>query len=260
MNWIISANSKMYDHSSSFEHYGCIDWRQGNTKFEVGDQVFIYCTRPLMMIQYRCIVDRVNLNSHQIRNDKEYWINDEEYFKSLGGKFMTLKLIEQVSNENMSLAKLKENGLKSAPQGPIKIKNVNLLNYIETHFSDHNQSDIFPDLIEDAKAQYEGAQKTVIVNRYERSSKARENAIRYHGINCVVCSLNFKEMYGDIGLDFIHIHHLKPMHKIGKDYKIDFKKDLVPVCPNCHAMLHRKVNNKEPSIEELRQLIIANKK
>ena len=42
MNWIISANSKMYDHSSSFEYYGSIDWRQGNTKFEVGDTVYIY--------------------------------------------------------------------------------------------------------------------------------------------------------------------------------------------------------------------------
>jgi len=48
MNWIISANSKMYDHSSSFEHYRSIDWRQGNAKFEVGDTVYIYCTRPLM--------------------------------------------------------------------------------------------------------------------------------------------------------------------------------------------------------------------
>jgi 5-methylcytosine-specific restriction enzyme A len=28
MNWMISADSKMYDHSSSFEHYGLIDWRQ----------------------------------------------------------------------------------------------------------------------------------------------------------------------------------------------------------------------------------------
>lgn len=44
MNWIISANSKMYDRSSSFEHFGSIDWRQGNAKFDVGDTVYIYCT------------------------------------------------------------------------------------------------------------------------------------------------------------------------------------------------------------------------
>ncbi len=39
MNWIISANSKVYDHTSSFEHYGSIDWRQGPYKFNTGDSI-----------------------------------------------------------------------------------------------------------------------------------------------------------------------------------------------------------------------------
>lgn len=45
--WIISANAEMYDHSSSFEHYNFIDWRQGATKFEINDIVYIYATRPI---------------------------------------------------------------------------------------------------------------------------------------------------------------------------------------------------------------------
>ena len=55
MNWLISANASMYDHSSSFEHFGYIDWRQGNGKFAVNDTVYIYCTRPLKKIQYEVI-------------------------------------------------------------------------------------------------------------------------------------------------------------------------------------------------------------
>ncbi|MFM2369406.1 MAG: hypothetical protein RL619_1712 [Bacteroidota bacterium] len=39
MNWMISANSSMYDHTSSFEHNEFIDWRQGNGKFQVNDIV-----------------------------------------------------------------------------------------------------------------------------------------------------------------------------------------------------------------------------
>jgi 5-methylcytosine-specific restriction protein A len=255
MNWIISANSKMYDHSSSFEHYGSIDWRQGNAKFEVGDTVYIYCTRPLMMLQYKCIVDRIDLNSTQIRDDKDYWIDEEEYLKSLDGKFMTLRLIEQVSNNKMKLANLKENGLKAAPQGPVKIKDENLLNYIETYFTDNYQTDFFPDTVKEDETEYEGAKKSVIVNKYERSSKARENAVNFHGLNCKICDLNFKEMYGEIGEGFIHIHHLIPIHEIGKNYKIDYKNDLIPVCPNCHSMLHRKLNGKEPTLEELKRMI-----
>ncbi|MHA7843225.1 MAG: HNH endonuclease [Winogradskyella sp.] len=255
MNWIISANSKMYDHSSSFEHYGSIDWRQGNAKFEVGDTVYIYCTRPLMMIQYKCTVDRIDLNSDQIRDDKEYWLDEEEYFKSLDGKFMTLRLVEQVSNNQMKLEILKENGLKAAPQGPVKIKDENLLKHIETYFTDNYQTDFFPDTVNEEETEYEGAKRIVIVNKYERSSKARENAVNYHGLNCKVCDLNFKEMYGEIGEDFIHIHHLVPIHEIGKNYKIDYRNDLIPVCPNCHSMLHRKLNGKEPTIEELKKMI-----
>lgn len=255
MNWIISANSKMYDHSSSFEHYGSIDWRQGNAKFEIGDTVYIYCTLPLMMIQYKCIVDRIDLNSSQIRDDKEYWFDENEYLKSLDGKFMTLRLIEQVSNNQMKLENLKLNGLKAAPQGPVKIREGNLLKYIETYFTDNYQIDFFPDTVKEGETEYEGAKKSVIVNKYERSSKARENAVNFHGLNCLVCGLNFQVMYGKIGEDFIHIHHMVPIHGIGKNYKIDFKKDLIPVCPNCHAMLHRKLNGKEPTIEELKQMI-----
>ena len=83
MNWLISANSKIYDHSSSFEHYGFIDWRQGNTKYEIGDIVYIYCTRPLMMLQYKCIVEKIDIHFSQIRDDEEYWFDKEEYINSI---------------------------------------------------------------------------------------------------------------------------------------------------------------------------------
>ncbi len=255
MNWIISANSKMYDHSSSFEHYGFIDWRQGNTKYEVGDTVYIYCTRPLMMLQYKCKVERIDLDFEQIRDDEEYWYDKEEYQKSKGGKYMTLRLVEQISNNYMKLDNLKANGLKAAPQGPVKIKEGDLLSYIEKYFTDNYQSDYFPDMISEDMLDYEGAQKRILVNKYERSSKARENAIRYHGLNCQICGLNFKEMYGEIGEDFIHIHHLIPIHEIGSNYKINYKKDLIPVCPNCHSMLHRQINGKELKVAELKKMI-----
>lgn len=209
-----------------------------------------------MMIQYKCIVDRIDLTHNQIRDDKEYWINEGEYFRSLNGKFMTLRLIEQVSNDHMKLETLKKNGLKAAPQGPIKINDKDLIKHIEAYFTDDYQTDFFPDIIHEGETGYEGAKRLVIVNKYERSSKARENAVNFHGINCKVCDLNFKEMYGEIGVDFIHIHHLIPIHQIGKDYKINYKSDLIPVCPNCHSMLHRKLNGKEPTIEELKNIII----
>ena len=63
---------------------------------------------------------------------------------------------------------------------------------------------------------------------------------------------NFGEKYGALGEGFIHIHHLCPLHTIKKDYVVDYKKDLIPVCPNCHAMIHRIPGGETMSAEELR--------
>ena len=64
-------------------------------------------------------------------------------------------------------------------------------------------------------------------------------SIAHHGCRCVVCGLDFATRYGDIGIDFIEVHHLVPLSNIGKEYVVDPIQDLRPVCPNCHAMIHR---------------------
>ena len=241
MNWLISANSKLYDHTSSFEHYGYIDWRQGNTRYEIGDFIYIYCTKPLKKIRYKCKVEKKNMTFDKIRDDKEYWKDLVAYEKSLNGKFMKLTLIEQVDNEKLNLENLLGNGLKAAPQGPKKLDG-ELLRYIEYNFNDLNQSEIFPEMINVDTDTYEGLKKQIKVKKYESSSIARAKCIEYHGVNCKVCGINFQEKYGKIGEGFIHIHHIVPVYKIGKEYKIDYKNDLVPVCPNCHSMLHKKID------------------
>jgi 5-methylcytosine-specific restriction enzyme A len=100
---------------------------------------------------------------------------------------------------------------------------------------------------------YEGAKRTVVVNSYERNSNARRDCIRYRKAICAVCNFNFEKTYGEIGKGFIHVHHVVPISQIGESYKIDPVNDLIPVCPNCHSMLHRQ----DPpfSIDELKRLL-----
>jgi 5-methylcytosine-specific restriction enzyme A len=99
----------------------------------------------------------------------------------------------------------------------------------------------------------EGAVHQILTNAYERDEKARRKAIRHHGFVCKVCGFDFEEAYGSIGSGFIHIHHIVPLSSIGEEYVVDPIKDLVPVCPNCHAMIHRK--SPPFLIEELRALM-----
>lgn len=103
----------------------------------------------------------------------------------------------------------------------------------------------------------EGAVKSILVNSYERNSKAREICIQHWLPVCSVCEFNFQKTYGTLGKDFIHVHHLNPINEIGEEYEIDPINDLRPVCPNCHAMIHKK--NPPLKIEELKALINENK-
>jgi 5-methylcytosine-specific restriction protein A len=56
-----------------------------------------------------------------------------------------------------------------------------------------------------------------------------------------------------LGQGFIHVHHLKELASIAKEYEVDPIKDLRPVCPNCHAMLHQR--KPALTISKLRQLL-----
>ena len=98
---------------------------------------------------------------------------------------------------------------------------------------------IYPDEIEDNDL-FEGTKKQITVNAYERSSQARQECINEYGYKCVICNFDFENIYGEIGHNFIHVHHIKPLSEIDAKYKINPIEDLRPVCPNCHAMLHKR--------------------
>lgn len=99
----------------------------------------------------------------------------------------------------------------------------------------------------------EGSSKQILVNSFERNASARLACLAQHGYACKACGMDFGSRYGDIGRGFIHVHHIVKISSIGKEYVINPTKDLVPVCPNCHAMLHQ--CDPPMSVEELRALI-----
>ena len=104
----------------------------------------------------------------------------------------------------------------------------------------------------------EGAVRTVEESEYERNREARAKCLALYGLTCNVCGFNFEQIYGSIGHDYIHVHHLVPLSSIGVEYVINPVTDLVPVCPNCHAMLHRRIPPISP--QELRLKMAAIKR
>lgn len=100
------------------------------------------------------------------------------------------------------------------------------------------------------------AVSTVEVNRYERNPDARRVCLAFHGTSCAACGFSFEASYGEIGTGFIDVHHVVPPVMLGDGYQLDPVADLVPLCPNCHAMAHHGVASPR-TVSELRSIISA---
>ena len=105
---------------------------------------------------------------------------------------------------------------------------------------------------------FEGLVNMVSIAIRERSQQARDICLKKHGCNCAVCDVSFKTLNGPIGKGFIHVHHLELLSNSEGEREVDIESDLIPVCPNCHAMIHRQT---PPfSVNEMRTLLAIQRK
>jgi len=112
---------------------------------------------------------------------------------------------------------------------------------------------LIPEEVDTSVRYREGAVRTIPVNAYERSRSARAKCIKHHGRACAVCGYKMADLYGKVGERVIHVHHLRELASLGKEYEVDPIKDLRPVCPNCHAVLH--TSTPAMSVTRLRKLL-----
>jgi len=80
--------------------------------------------------------------------------------------------------------------------------------------------------------------------RHERSrvlgSKMKRRWLGRQGkLACLACGFDFEETYGPRGRGYIECHHVVPVSELRSGARTRVE-DLVPVCSNCHKMLHRK--------------------
>lgn len=100
----------------------------------------------------------------------------------------------------------------------------------------------------------EGSRRFVSASRIERSSRNRIEAIRIHGYKCQVCDFDFAEVYGDLGKNYIEVHHINPLAEQNGEQTVKPERDLVCLCANCHRMVHRNRSN-VLAIDELKNIV-----
>ncbi|MBD3662604.1 HNH endonuclease [Sulfitobacter sp. TSTF-M16] len=71
---------------------------------------------------------------------------------------------------------------------------------------------------------------------------------------CAVCDFDFAAFYGSLGEGFMHVHHLDPISEARSSRIVSPEFELVPVCPNCHSMIHRRGKNR--SIADMRRILV----
>ena len=251
--WIVPSNDNTFRIADAIKaNNGIVDWRQSNN-FAVGDMVFIYKGKPEQRVAFRMEVIGVEIKEEDALDQEEFWTDPMAYFDGLGRSvYVRFKLLEEITDDVMSLQQLHAHGFNGYIQS-VKRCPEESIEFLLNPYGNSSPEDYDVDYPADNEDLYEGALVEVKANKYERNRKAREKCIELKGRKCLVCGRDFEETYGEIGKGFIHVHHLVPTSSIGKEYQLDIEKDLAPVCPNCHYMLHRK--NPPYTIEQLRRMM-----
>lgn len=101
----------------------------------------------------------------------------------------------------------------------------------------------------------EGKIRQVNLTRHERNPQLRQLCLQHYGYKCQVCGMDFETRYGRIGKDFIEVHHLNPIAGTDGEHALDPAEELVPLCSNCHSMIHRGGNDGKPmSLQALKEI------
>lgn len=244
--WILPWNKDIFNLPQCLQDFGFVEWRQKN-KLAVEDIVFIYCSHPLRQIKYMMRVSKINIPRKDTINDK--YLLGYAYKLLHTDYYARLEPISETYNNNpkLSLDSIRELGVSSNFQGGIRVPD-NILHYLLDSFDV-----VFDDL---SNTFSEGSAYIHSVISYERNQKAREACLSHYGCTCQICGINFESMYGEVGKDFIHVHHVNFISSFdGVEHDINPCKELIPVCPNCHAMLHRKLNGKYLTPTELKNIV-----
>lgn len=108
--------------------------------------------------------------------------------------------------------------------------------------------------IGELESRVEGSTTAYYGKRYERDAKLRQQAIAIHGLACLACGFDFGKTYGEYARGYIHVHHTQPISEFDGPRVVNPQTDLVTLCANCHAVVHRK-HDRTLSLAELKELL-----
>lgn len=205
-------------------------------------------------------IDSILMEAVSVHRDKivevlinQYGSTFEKISKNSGKSilFIAQNMVDWFSAELTKNSPIVSEWHNKYQRSPIKVNNREITNY--AFANPVIQDEIIPEVI----LFKEGSVKEIRVNAYERNPSARKKCLEYWKYICQCCGFDFEKTYGAIGKNFIHVHHKIPLSEIREEYSLDPINDLIPVCANCHAMIHRQ--NPAYSIEQIKDYLTQSK-
>lgn len=229
-----------------------IRWSCGKTKsIKLGDRAFLIKvgTEPKGIIAAGYVTTTPTLDKHW-GDESTNSLYVQIQFEALLNPNKNILPLEVLKTGNLAAQNWtpQSSGISIRPE---------LVDELEVLWSDllSNQYDEQSHFISIDKAEgifKEGTPKQSLTTSYERNPFARKKCLEHYGYSCSICNFNFEDTYGEIGRNFIHVHHLNQISTFGKEYHVNPIKDLRPVCPNCHYMIHKR--NPPFTIEEIKSV------
>lgn len=265
-NWLVTVDYDEFDLDKAFDALPTIYWKNSATNegkgLQLNDIVHVYVTQPISKVMYQFkVIGHADPSEYPLAQ-KAFW-KDRTQLNSIKG-YAVFEKLKKVDKASLSFDYFVQNQL--IPDAPIQGRRTDrdkasnepiriFLAHIVNEFNNETIATDYPDEADIENKRFpEGAKQTVQVNRYERNPEARAKCIEIYGARCEICMMSFAETYGTFAKDFIHVHHKTPLHQISESYEVNPETDLMPVCPNCHAMLHRQENGIPMTVERLKLL------
>ncbi len=237
--WIIPSRPKYFDLEACFKTYGFVDWR-GSFYPNIGDIVYVYLSKPVAgYIKYKCEVINNNLKKSEVVNQKQFFLSEEEKHPK---EKVRLRLLKRLNTDDfVKFEKMKELGLKSQIQGPLKKIPAIIINYLESKFNTngivdntierYNNEAIKQKAIEYSKRMLNKSyvSKTHVYSRNELVSEYVKH--RSQG-RCDLC--DNKAPFEIDNKPYLECHHVLSL----SDGGLDTVFNAVALCPNCHRKIH----------------------
>lgn len=131
-HWIVRANIERFRIHDFLRDYGFVEYVQKD-KFCVGDIVYLYITAPYKRVEYKMMVERIDIPLKKAFNDRPYSLLDKPIDYVDSDLFVRFKMINRVQTDYLCYSKLREHGFNYTLQSNRKI-NAETIDYIESFF------------------------------------------------------------------------------------------------------------------------------